>query len=255
MYNLTFAKTSDVASFSKAILISTQSFTKSGSISTSPSSVSFLPIVRQETVSNTSNAQPLRAKNRSCAMLDIFLSASYTPSSCSIFSIGGRLWCRLNQKVVFHGLPEAISQDSLPSCLRAARLTHDCGAVGPAFQNYHQSSRGTPLLSLLKKGLLTWREPRLLFEGFEQQEYTPTILVFRAVVNILSPKPQLECHSHKNPASRATLQNNFVICKISGVHLLSVPCWSYFIFKLAELQCLTPEVLTPTGHYFTKKYA
>lgn len=151
MYNLTFAKTLDVASFSKAILISRQSFTKSGSISTSPSSVSFLPIVRQETVSNTSNAQPLRAKNRSCAMLDIFLSASYTPSSCSIFSIGGRLWCRLNQKVVFHGLPEAISQDSLPSCLRAARLTHDCAAVGPAFQNYHQSSRGTPLQSLLKK--------------------------------------------------------------------------------------------------------
>lgn len=88
-------------------------------------------------------------------MLDIFLSASYTPSSCSIFSIGGRVRCTLNQKVVFHGLPEAISQDSLPSCLGAARLTHDWAAVGPTFQNDHRRSIGTRPQSLLNKGLLT----------------------------------------------------------------------------------------------------
>lgn len=35
------------------------------------------------------NAQPLGTKNRSCARLDVFLSAGYTPSSRSIFSIGG----------------------------------------------------------------------------------------------------------------------------------------------------------------------
>lgn len=35
------------------------------------------------------NAQPLGTKNGSCARLDVFLSAGYTPSSHSIFSIGG----------------------------------------------------------------------------------------------------------------------------------------------------------------------
>lgn len=35
------------------------------------------------------NTQPLGTKNRSCARLDVFLSAGYTPSSRSIFSIGG----------------------------------------------------------------------------------------------------------------------------------------------------------------------
>lgn len=158
-YTLTFARTLDVAS-SQALLISPPSFPESRSIYTSVDSLFFLPMVRQETTSNTSNARPLRAKNRSCAMLDIFLSASYTPSSCSIFSIGGGVWCRLNQKVVFHGLPAAIRQDSLPS---GPRLAHDCAAVGLTFQNYHQSSIGTRLQSLLNKGLLTWREPQLFF--------------------------------------------------------------------------------------------
>lgn len=88
-YTLTFARTLDVASSSQALLISPPSFPESRSTYTSVDSLFFLPMVRQETTSNTSNARPLRAKNRSCAMLDIFSSASYTPSSCSIFSIGG----------------------------------------------------------------------------------------------------------------------------------------------------------------------
>lgn len=89
IYNLTFARTLDVASISQGLFVNKKSFTKLDSIYTSTNSLFFLLMVSQETVSNTSNAQPLRAKNRSCAMLDIFLSASYTPSSCSIFSIGG----------------------------------------------------------------------------------------------------------------------------------------------------------------------
>lgn len=91
MYNLTFAKPLDGASFSQILLISRKSFTKSRSLHTPMNSPCCLPMVRQETASNTSSAQPLGAKNRSCAMLDVFLSASYTPSSCSIFSIGGRV--------------------------------------------------------------------------------------------------------------------------------------------------------------------
>lgn len=49
------------------------------------------------------SAQPPGTKNRSCARLDVFLSAGYTPSSRSIFSIGGAAGCRLKQRVVFHG--------------------------------------------------------------------------------------------------------------------------------------------------------
>lgn len=139
IFNLTFANTLYVTRVPQTLLMSRKSFTTSGSIYKSTNSLFFLPMVRQETALNTSNARPLRAKNRSCAMLDIFLSASYTPSSCSIFPIGGRVWCTLNQKVVFHGLPGVIRQDSLG----AARLTHDWAAVGPTFQNYHQSSIGT----------------------------------------------------------------------------------------------------------------
>lgn len=50
-----------------------------------------------------SAAQPPGTKNRSCARLDVFLSAGYTPSCRSIFSIGGAAGCRLEPRVVFHG--------------------------------------------------------------------------------------------------------------------------------------------------------
>lgn len=163
MYNLTSAKPLDAASFSQILLIRRKSFTKSRSLYTSMNSLFYLPMVRQETASNTPSARPLGAKNRSCAMLDVFLSASYTPSSCSIFSIGGRVWCRLNQKVVFHGLPEVSSQNCRPPGLGAAGLAHDWAAVGAAFQHDHQSSIGTRLQGSLNKGLLTRREPQLLF--------------------------------------------------------------------------------------------
>lgn len=154
-----------VGSFSPALWISRPGLPKSGSTYTSTDLLFCLPMGRQETASNTSNARPLRAKNRFCAMLDIFLSASYTPSSCSIFSIGGREWCRLNQKVVFHGLPAAIGQDGPATRPGSRQAAHDCAAVGPAFQNYHPSSVGPwlRLQSLLNKALLTRRATPLLF--------------------------------------------------------------------------------------------
>lgn len=89
------------------------------------------------------NAQPLGTKNRSSVRLDVFLSAGYTPSSRSIFSIGGTAWCRLNQRVVFHRPPEMITRAGLPRCRAAAGEYAMTGLLSdPAFLRCQAASTG-----------------------------------------------------------------------------------------------------------------
>jgi len=89
------------------------------------------------------NAQPLGTKNSSCASPRVFLSAGYTPSSRSIFSIGGTARCRLHQGVVFHGPPGP------PRCRAAAGEYAVTGLLSdPAFLSRPAAATGKLLRTL-----------------------------------------------------------------------------------------------------------